>query len=834
MHFSVAQRAPLVLPPLCATPDLTEAQRHELSREAAFALSVKQASGEALTGIVYVPIRPHIFRSSNGTGGMTMTKLNNIIAITNSYYLLNGSGIQFYFCGTSPDYIDNDNLYNSFPAYSETSVNGRDATNAMNQYYVNAFDQSGLGGYAYFPGNSIQSTRSFILNESDEVDLANRLLPHEIGHNFNLYHTFGNSGSGTNELVTRGAGANCTTAGDELCDTPADPYGLPGATTVYINGCQTYNGTVTDSQGNRYAPSITNIMSYYFPCTHDFTEGQYNRMQAGLALRQTHTAYSLGCPATAVTAPSNVVAAISNGNVLLSWQDNGTNEMGYFIERSTSSNTGFVPIGGVGPNTSSYTDTKTAPVTTYYYRIRPSNSTTQGLSSVASVTTLACRPTYSAYACSENDGLDGFSLNGATLSQNSGCSAGGYSLVNASSALVQPGQSIPFTATLLPSQYSQGVSIWADLNRNGYFETDRNELLYQTPNTVTGQFSGNLALPNTLTAGTLMIRVVVTYNGIPTDACGIYSYGETEDYQITVAGQSQADLKLSMKSSARIPALNQPVSFSVTIQNNGPSNATGVSWQNNLPPNLTFVSGGAGVSGSGSAVGGSGISLNSGASATYVYQLRPTQAGAYVNAAQILTSDQPDPTSQPGSGTGDGQDDAANTDFRTSTSSSSIYVSPNPNQTPLPAPQSNQPAPVANKADLSMSMQVSNRTLRVSQPVTFTLTVANAGGLTATNIVVRDTLRNLTLTSTPAGMNVVAIGNGYSIVEGTISSLAAGATAQFVLTAQPTQVGNLMNAAQIWSAGTPDPDSTPGSVTPNANNLNGEDDVAWLDLRVSP
>ncbi|WP_338872889.1 GEVED domain-containing protein [Spirosoma sp. SC4-14] len=827
-----AQRVPNSTQLKCATPDLTTAQLQALNNQAAFALKIKQASGVGQTGIKYVPIRPHIFRRSDGTGGMALAKLNNIIALTNSYYLLNGSGIQFYLAGTTPDYIDNDALYTSFPAYNETSVEGRDALNAMNQYYVNAFDQNNLGGYAHFPNiDNIQSTRSFILNESDENDLGNRLIPHELGHSFSLYHTFGNLSSGTDELVTRGTGANCATAGDELCDTPADPYGKTGATTVYINGCETYNGIAKDAQGKPYSPSMTNIMSYYFPCTHDFTPGQYERIQAGLALRQTHTSYSLNYPPTVVAAPTNVSAVINSGNVVLTWQDNGTNEMGYFIERSTSGTTGFVPVGGVATDATTYTDTKAAPLTTYYYRVRPSNSTTQGISPVVSIATPACHPFYY-YNCADGDGLKSLVVNGTVLSQNSGCSLGGYSSSTVVSGTVTSGQSVTFTGTLLNSTYSEGVAIWADLNRNGLFETSQNELLYQTPSSTTAPFSGSLSFPASLTAGPIAIRVVVAYNLVPSDPCGIYTYGETEDYQLLVVNPPSADLSLSIQASNRTPLVNQTMSVSVTIQNNGPNNATGISWQNRLPSTLSFVSGSAGVVSSGTAIGGSGIAINSGASATFSYQVKPTQAGTYLNAAQIITSNQTDPDSQPGSGTGDGQDDTATLDIRTPDSSTAIYASPNPNQTPLPAVSSNQPAPDPTKADLSLALSVDTRTPKSGQPVTFSVIVSNAGGSTASTVVVRDTLWGMTFVGSPSGVSVVGSGNGYSIVQATIASIAAGSSARLVFTATPTSTGHSINSAQIWSSTPSDPDSTPGSATPTANNLNGEDDTASIDLRV--
>lgn len=819
--------------PLCATPELTDAQRKSLSREASFALRTKQAAGLAPTSITYVPIRPHIFRKSNGSGGMSLRKMNNILAITNSYYLNNDVGVQFYFCGTSPDYIDNDNLYNAYPAYEEAPVNGRDATNAMNQYYVHSFDRTNLGGYAFFPDeDAIGTTRSFILDEDDESDLANRLIPHELGHNFGLFHTFGNTGIGTNELVTRGAGANCTEAGDELCDTPADPYGMPGASVLEVNGCEVYNGTAVDAQGNRFVPSSTNLMSYYFPCTHDFTPGQYDRVQAGLALRQTHSTYSLDCPPTNVLAATNLTVRISDFSVVLTWQDNAANEMGYFIERSTSPSSGFVPVGGVGQNETSFIDTKIAGTTLYYYRVRPSNATTNGISSTVSIVSPAgCRPNFDK-DCAEGDGLDGFIFNGTVLSQDSNCSPSGFSSFTATSATVLAGQSYTFRGTLLSTSFQEGVSIWADLNRNGLFETSQNELLFQTPTPVRGQFTGTLTIPSGLASGLIGLRIIAVYDTVPGDPCGRYEYGEAEDYRLHVIPPPSADLSLSMQVSNRTPLINQPVSYSLTLTNRGPSAANNVSWQNYLPPNLAFVTGDSRIVTSGTAISSSNITLANGASSTFVYQLRPTQPGTYISAAQIMSSNLPDPDSQLGSGTGDGQDDAASVDIRTASASDAIYISPNTNQVPLPPVSPNQPTPDPAKADLSLSMALSDRTPGLSQPVTFTLTVRNAGGIAAGNIIVRDTLRGLTLQTPSSNITVVGTGSNYTIIEGTIPSLAAGQSGQLIFTARPLVSGFVKNNAQIWSSTTADPDSRPGVATPTGNNLNGEDDVAEIDLRV--
>ncbi|CAN5121219.1 hypothetical protein BH09BAC4_BH09BAC4_45310 [soil metagenome] len=382
----------------CGAIELTPQQAKSLLQQANLALQHKRAATlSASTSITYVPIRPHIINRSDGTGGFSMAGMNQAMARANRHFLLNGYGIQFFFAGTSPHYIDNDSLFSRFPSNPGPAsvINTSDAPNALNQYYPNRLDRP-IGAYSFLPFDDVQSTRSVIATYLSLDYLSNHLIPHELGHNFALFHTFGFS-NGTvhsTELVTRGAGANCTTAGDEVCDTPADPYVINSTAfnLTYVNGCPQYDPSSTDrdANGEAYSPSITNFMSYYpyvEGCTQDFTAGQYERMQAGLALRQTHTSYSLDFPPTTVIAPSNLAASLVGLSVLLTWQDKANNEMGYFIERSTAPTTGFVPVGGVAPNVTAFTDTQLMAGPSYYYRIRPSNTTTGSLSHTIAIST---------------------------------------------------------------------------------------------------------------------------------------------------------------------------------------------------------------------------------------------------------------------------------------------------------------------------------------------------------------------------------------------------------------------------------------------------------------
>lgn len=142
-----------------------------------------------------------------------------------------------------------------------------------------------------------------------------------------------------------------------------------------------------------------------------------------------------------------------------------------------------------------------------------------------------CTPSYS-IGCSENDGLKSFSLNDVILSENSGCSPNGYSVLSGTTT-VAPGQTVPFTATFLNTLIKEGAAIWMDANRNGIFEDE--ERVFFTPSLVISPISGNITIP-TIAPGPLPIRISVAYNRIPGSSCANYSMGETEDYVLTVAG----------------------------------------------------------------------------------------------------------------------------------------------------------------------------------------------------------------------------------------------------------------------------------------------------------
>src|SRR5439155_392687 len=137
-----------------------------------------------------------------------------------------------------------------------------------------------------------------------------------------------------------------------------------------------------------------------------------------------------------------------------------------------------------------------------------------------------------------------------------------------------------------------------------------------------------------------------------------------------------------------------------------------------LPAGLTFVSAtpSQGAYVRGTEGGAEGTSASGGSAPLQVVET-VSGVGPYVNIAEVIASDQPDPDSTPNNGNPAEDDQASAT-----------------------------PSPLV--ADLSVAKTVSSGTPNVGSNVTFNVTVSNAGPDTATNVRVSDPL--------PAGLTFVS------------------------------------------------------------------------------
>lgn len=534
----------------CGTTEPDDSESRRIT-EILTTLKLNSRAGRIQNTLTYVALKFHVVRKNNGTQGASIAQLNAVFAQINAAY--QNSGIQFYMAGTTPHYINSDNYYDfDFP--EETALTqGSDLSNAINVYIVGSIG-SGSGnvsGFAYYPSTLAVTNRVFL---TIDAMTDGRSLIHELGHYFSLYHTFHNNANPTvslRELVTRGAGANCATAGDQVCDTPADPYGLPGATT---SGCS-YTGTVTDANGALFVPSLQNVMSYYSQCGGVFTAQQYGRMADGLLLRTNPgNEYTLDHPSS-TAAPTQLTATKNANGVLVSFVDNIADESGFLIERATNTGGPYVPIAGLSPNTTTYQDATVTNNTLYYYRVRVSNGIQYSASDTAMVNLFYCKPSYSS-PCSPVFIADFIMSQNSTnlISKiNSECGVAGYSDYTATAVPVIVGQSYSVTARAVSGgngwYFPQHLTIWIDYNQNGVFESTEIAFQSSAGNSMSPTISSTISIPAGATPGLTRMRVRSQFydNGVVTNSCGSLQFGEAEDYTLLISGSTPPPVTLVVK-----------------------------------------------------------------------------------------------------------------------------------------------------------------------------------------------------------------------------------------------------------------------------------------------
>ena len=227
------------------------------------------------TAITNVPVKIHIVTQANGTTSISESDIIAEIEQSNSF--LANSFLEMTICDNI-NYIADNNLY-AFDTANQGQLYSYHEPNVLNIYFVESITSGGNGicGYTYLPGSNNQYYDVIVMDNQCTSNADGDTLLHEFGHHWNLIHTHGvQNGTLTTELVN---GANCTSGGDKICDTPADPQ-LSGSNVSNVS-C-VYTGTDTDAQGQFFDPDTSNIMSYSpQSCTNSLTDGQFARMYAG-------------------------------------------------------------------------------------------------------------------------------------------------------------------------------------------------------------------------------------------------------------------------------------------------------------------------------------------------------------------------------------------------------------------------------------------------------------------------------------------------------------------------------------------------------------------------
>ena len=236
----------------------------------------------------------------------------------------------------------------------------------------------------------------------------------------------------------------------------------------------------------------------------------------------------------------------------------------------------------------------------------------------------------------------------------------------------------------------------------------------------------------------------------------------------------QADLSITKTDDVDPVLIGDSITYTLTINNAGPDDATGVVATDDLPAEVSFVSASAGC-----ALGGSTVTCNIGAlasgnSAQATITVTADSAGVITNIASV-TGDQLDPVSA-----------------NNSTSENTVVIDP------------------SSQADLSITKTDDVDPVLIGDSITYTLTINNAGPDAATGVVATDDLpAEVSFVSASAGCAL-----GGSTVTCNIGALAAGNNAQATITVTANSAGVITNNASV-TGDQLDPVSTNNTTSEN-------------------
>jgi len=271
--------------------------------------------------------------------------------------------------------------------------------------------------------------------------------------------------------------------------------------------------------------------------------------------------------------------------------------------------------------------------------------------------------------------------------------------------------------------------------------------------------------------------LAIDTSGVTSMVVALAGSGQIDDIGIT-ADSPIIDLELTKDVAPAAVQVGDETTFTISVVNQGPDDATGVEVTDTLPAGLTYVSdNGAGAYDSTTGVWTIG-DLAVGASVQLGFVVTVDQVGSFTNVAEVTAANEQDSDSVPGDGQGDDWDDAV------------VVATEEP------------PAII----DLELTKDVAPAAVQVGDETTFTISVVNQGPDDATGVEVTDTL--------PAGLTYVSdnAGGAYNSATGvwTIGNLAVGDSVSMDFVVTVDDIGVFTNVAEVTAANEQDSDSVPG------------------------
>jgi uncharacterized repeat protein (TIGR01451 family) len=243
-----------------------------------------------------------------------------------------------------------------------------------------------------------------------------------------------------------------------------------------------------------------------------------------------------------------------------------------------------------------------------------------------------------------------------------------------------------------------------------------------------------------------------------------------------------AGLSITKSDSPDPVTVGNALTYTLTVANSGPDQATGVTVTDVIPSSFTFNNANP-SQGTCNPLVGQTLTCNlgtiaNGANATVTISVTPTQPGVIANTA-IVSGNEPDP----------------NPDDNSDTESTTINGT-GPASANLSVVKTDNPDPVI-----------------VNQQLTYTVTVTNLGPDSATNVVVTDTL--------PAGATFGSAtpeqgscGEAAGVVTCNLGGISSGSSVNITIIVTPTSTGTAVNTVAV-TGDENDPDTNNNSDTEN-------------------
>lgn len=541
--------------PTCGfEPDAATIQRMNQHHDALARFKADPASKNRLREVKRVPLRFVAFNAGK-TAGLSQADVNLAVSTLNKAFL--PAGIEFFSCQAPINVISSP--YANYLISEERALwQEFKASKVINVFCVESIEYGSVAGYTYLPGSGAPEAVFMLRTHLNQPTFA-----HEMGHYYGLYHTHGKSNCETltDELVN---GSNCEKAGDDVCDTPADPnlQGLGCYGSLVNSSTCTYTGTAKDKNGDLFKPDPKNIMSYApSRCRTDLTPGQYERIRYFSQFRN----YAEECPPGLCSIPTVTSIDSTYNTVKISWTAFAEDSL-YQVRYRNLGDTEW-KLSNLSSN--QWTLSNLKPCTKLEVQVRRAcGASFSNWTNTLPLKTLGCGGVYcGSFGGSNTAWLNRVSINswahtsgddkGFLLRDNSG-----LTLANNTEYTLQlePGGTLRIRDTL-------HWGVWVDVNRDRDFD-DAGELVYQGKSAYRTAHKGTFVLPATLSTGSSRMRIILSLNNWAQGPCDTSAQViETEDYVI-----NQQASQACITSSKNIAVLSLKAT-SVTLKAQGISSS---------------------------------------------------------------------------------------------------------------------------------------------------------------------------------------------------------------------------------------------------------------------